>query len=204
MKTRIAQIVVLLLSSIAFAFNHPELKWQSVTTSHFIIHYYNRTEPAVYATWKIAEESYAALSELYDYAERDKINIALADYDDYSNGSTDWTNGSIIIWVTDAHFDLRGNNTWLRNVITHELSHIVTLEKKSKMQLFDWTFSLDYESPHAGVSLAEPFATTRFWPGWIAEGAAQLESARRGNDSLGFAARDAPVGRGSIRAATQS
>jgi len=32
------------------------------------------------------------------------------------------------------------------------------------------------------VSLAEPFATTRFWPNWLAEGAAQLESARRGND----------------------
>ncbi len=182
MKTRVSLAFALLLPSLVCAFNHPEIKWQSVTTSHFIIHYYDRTEPAVYATWKIAEESYAALSELYDYNEREKINIALADYDDYSNGSTDWTNGSIIIWVTDARFDLRGNNTWLRNVITHELSHIVTLEKKSKMQLFDWTFEVDYQSPSVGVSLAEPFATTRFWPNWLAEGAAQLESARRGND----------------------
>jgi hypothetical protein len=182
MRTKITLIFILLLSTLLFAFNHPEIKWQSVTTSHFIIHYYNRTEPAVYATWKIAEESYAALSELYDYNERDKINIALADYDDYANGSTDWTNGSIIIWITDARFDLRGNNTWLRNVITHELAHVVTLEKKSKLQLFDWTFALDYESPNVGVALAEPFATTRFWPNWLAEGAAQLESARRGND----------------------
>ncbi len=182
MKARITAALVLLLSTLLFAFNHPEIKWQSVTTSHFIIHYYDRTEPAVYATWKIAEESYAALSELYDYNERDKINIALADYDDYANGLTDWTNGSIIIWVTDARFDLRGNNTWLRNVITHELAHIVTLEKRSKMQLLDWTFALDYESPRASVSLEEPFATTRLWPNWLAEGAAQLESARRGND----------------------
>ena len=182
MKQKIAAIAVLLSASCLFAFNHPEIKWQSVTTNHFIIHYYDKTEPAVYATWKIAEESYAALSELYDYTEREKINIALADYDDYSNGFASWTNGSIMIWVTDLRDDLRGNNTWLRNVITHELSHIVTLEKRSKMQFFDWTFGLDYQSPAVGVSLAEPFATTRFWPNWLAEGAAQLESARRGND----------------------
>jgi|GEM_PF-889512 hypothetical protein len=182
MKTKAAVAFVLFLSGVLCAFNHPEIKWKSVTTSHFIIHYYDRTEPAVYAAWKIAEESYAALSELYDYTEREKINLALADYDDYSNGYASWTNGSIMIWVTDSRFDLRGNNTWLRNVITHELSHIVTLEKSSKMQLFDWTFELDYQSPAADISLTEPFATTRFWPNWLAEGAAQLESARRGND----------------------
>jgi hypothetical protein len=182
MKPQVATATILFLSSLAFSFNHPELKWQSVTTAHFIIHYYDRTEPAVYATWKIAEESYASLSDLYDFSEHDKINIALADYDDYANGSTDWTNGSIIIWITDARFDLRGNTTWLRNVITHELSHVVTLETKSKMQLFDWTFAFDYTSPRVGISLAEPFATTRFWPSWLTEGAAQLESTRRGND----------------------
>jgi hypothetical protein len=182
MKQKIAASLVLFCASCLFAFNHPEIKWQSVTTNHFIIHYYDRTEPAVYATWKIAEEAYAALSGLYDYTERDKISIALADYDDYANGFAAWTEGSIMIWVTDARFELRGNNTWLRNVITHELAHIVTLEKKSKVQLLDWTIGLEYQSPNAGVSLYEPFGTTRFWPEWFAEGTAQLESGRRGND----------------------
>lgn len=182
MNQKIAASLVLFCASCLFAFNHPEIKWQSVTTNHFIIHYYDKTEPAVYATWKIAEEAYASLSDLYDYTEREKINIALADYDDYANGFASWTNGSIMIWVTDSRFDLRGNNTWLRNVITHELAHIVTLEKNSKLQLFDWTFGLDYQSPAVGVSLTEPFATTRLWPNWLAEGAAQLESARRGSD----------------------
>ena len=182
MKIKTAAIVVLYCASCLFAFNHPEIKWQSVTTNHFIIHYYDKTEPAVYATWKIAEDAYAALSALYEYDEREKISIALADYDDYANGFASWTDGSIMIWVTDARFELRGNNTWLRNVITHELAHIVTLEKKSKMQLLDWTLGFDYESPSAKVSLAEPFGTTRFWPEWFAEGTAQLESGRRGND----------------------
>jgi len=68
-----------------------------VAKRHHVSFHYPLLRPyrtAVYATWKIAEESYAALSELYDYNEREKINIALADYDDYSNGTTDWTNGA--------------------------------------------------------------------------------------------------------------
>ena len=92
------------------------------------------------------------------------------------------TNGSIIIWIIDARIDLRSGNTWLRNVITHELSHIMTLEKQSSPQLLDWTFSLSYRSPHSAVSIGEPFATTMFWPEWFAEGIAQRESARAGND----------------------
>jgi len=174
--------IVFVLINLASAFNHPEIHWKSVTTSHFIINYYDRTEPAVYATWRIAEEAYQSLSELYEYEERAKINISLADYDDYSNGFASWTDGSIMIWVTDIRFDLRGNNTWLNNVITHELSHIMTLEKKSKMQLFDWSFSFNYASRFDTLSLTEPFATTRLYPEWLAEGIAQHESERRGND----------------------
>jgi hypothetical protein len=182
MKKSTVCVLVCAMISLASAFNHPEIHWKSVTTAHFIINYYDRTEPAVYATWKIAEAAYESLSSLYDYEARSKINISLADYDDYANGFASWTNGSIMIWVTDIRFDLRGNNTWLNNVITHELSHIMTLEKKSKMQLFDWTFSFGYQSPDATMMLAEPFATTRLFPEWLAEGIAQHESERRGND----------------------
>jgi Periplasmic component of the Tol biopolymer transport system len=174
--------LVFLVAHIAFCFNHPEIIWRSVVTDHFIIHYYDKTEAAVYPAWKIAEEQYAALSDLYNYTPRDKINLALADYDDYSNGFAGWTNGSIMIWTIDLRFDLRDNNTWLRNVITHELSHIMTLEKESRPQLLDWTFSLSYQSPHSTIALMEPCATNIFWPEWFAEGIAQRESNRAGND----------------------
>ena len=174
---------IILFTHSVSAFNHPEIKWRSVVTDHFIIHFYDRTEPAVYAAWKIAEQAYESLSNLYDFSERGKINIALADYDDYSNGFASWTNESIMIWITDARFDLRGDNTWLRNVITHELTHIVTLEKRSKLQLLDWSFNLSYQSPHAAIALSIPTATSMFWPSWFAEGMAQRESQRAGNDS---------------------
>ncbi|HAJ79094.1 MAG TPA: hypothetical protein DCO75_04920, partial [Fibrobacteres bacterium] len=174
---------MMILTGSLYAFNHPEIKWRSVASEHFIINFYDRTEPAVYAAWKIAEQEYKSLSEIYDFTEHDKINIALADYDDYSNGYASWTNGAIMIWITDSRFDLRGNNTWLRNVITHELTHIVTLEKQSKLQLLDWALSLGYQSPHSDIDLAVPVATSMFWPEWFAEGIAQRESERAGNDS---------------------
>jgi hypothetical protein len=182
MKRTAVLAFVLILFTMASAFNHPEIRWKSVTTAHFIINYYDRTEPAVYATWKIAEAAYESLSSLYEYEERSKINISLADFDDYANGFASWTNGSIMIWVTDSRFDLRGNNTWLNNVITHELAHIMTLEKRPKMQMFDWTFSLGYSSPADTLLITEPVATTRLFPEWLVEGIAQRESERRGND----------------------
>jgi hypothetical protein len=173
---------MLTMTGSAHCFNHPEIKWRSVVTDHFFIHYYDRTEPAVYAAWKIVEQAYASLSDLYDFEERGKINIALADFDDYSNGFASWTNGSIMIWIIDEYFDLRGNNTWLRNVITHELSHIVTLEKRPGIQLIDWTFSVDYASPNASIALTDPLLTNLMWPSWFAEGIAQREAQRAGND----------------------
>jgi hypothetical protein len=173
---------VLFLAGGALAFNHPEIRWRSVVTDHFIIHYYDHTEPAVYAAWKIAEQGYTSLSELYGVEMREKINLALADYDDYSNGFANWTNATILIWISDENFDLRGNNTWLQNVIMHELAHIMTLKKKTDMQILDWNLGLAYTSPFASVTLSDPMATTMFWPEWFAEGLAQRESERAGND----------------------
>jgi hypothetical protein len=92
----------------------------------------------VYAVWKIAEEVYSVLVEEYGFKLPEPISISLADYDDYSNGWADWTSSNIMIWITDIRFDLRGNTTWLSNVLTHELTHIIRLQLKKSMQLMDF------------------------------------------------------------------
>lgn len=164
------------------AFNHPEIQWKSVTTDHFIINYYDRTEPLLYATWRIAEEAYKELAALYEYTHERKISLSLADYDDYSNGWADWLSGSIMIWTPDARFELRGNPTWLRNVIAHELAHIMSLHQRKKMQTLDFTLSAYYSSPSSQVALQEPFGRMTFIPEWLAEGVAQMGSQRTGGD----------------------
>ena len=151
---------IIFSKSFLFAYNHPEIKWKTVTTKHFYIHYYDKTEPAVYAAWKIAEEAYSVFDSLYMFNDYNKIHLVLADYDDYSNGYAAWTQRTIMVWVPDARFDLRSNTTWLRDVITHELAHIMSLDKKKGMQLLDWTIALEYASPNVNVLYGEPIAFT--------------------------------------------
>ena len=105
------RIVIFLtfLAATAAAFNHPEIKWESVTSEHFIINYYDRTEPLVYAAWKISEQAYDVLSKLFDYEPMDKIALSLADYDDFSNGFAEWTAANIMIWIPDSRFAVARN-----------------------------------------------------------------------------------------------
>ncbi|HEX2959546.1 MAG TPA: hypothetical protein VHO70_22110 [Chitinispirillaceae bacterium] len=171
-----------ILFSTAFSFNHPEIKWKSVATEHFRINYYDDVEAAVYPTWKIAEEVYAAISKMYGYKLRDKINLSLADYDDYSNGSAEWTSSNITIWVTDSRFDLRSNSTWLRNVITHELTHIISLENKKGLQMLDIAIGAQLQSPDETIVVNNPIVRISTFPNWLSEGIAQLETEHQGND----------------------
>ena len=174
--------VVFCLFTAVFGYNHPEIEWKTVTTEHFRIHFYDKTESSVYATWKIAEEAYSVLSEIYNYQVRDKISISLANYDDYSNGWADWTSGCIMIWIPDSRFDLRSNTTWLRNVITHELAHIVSLEAKKKMQLLDIVAGFNISTPDEQITIEEPFARVSLYPAWLSEGIAQYEAEALGQD----------------------
>lgn len=170
------------LFSTVFSFNHPEIKWKSVSTEHFKINYYDNVEAAVYPTWKIAEEVYAAINKLYGYKLKDKINLSIADYDDYSNGWAEWTSANIMIWVPDSRFDLRSNNTWLRNVITHELTHIISLENKKGLQLLDIAIGAQLQSTDETIVVTNPIARITTFPDWLSEGIAQLETERQGND----------------------
>jgi Tol biopolymer transport system component len=170
------------LFSTALSFTHPEIKWKSVSTEHFKINYYDNVEAAVYPTWKIAEEVYAAINQIYGYKLRDKINLSIADYDDYSNGWAEWTSSNIMIWVPDSRFDLRSNNTWLRNVITHELTHIISLENKKGLQMLDVAIGAQLQSPDETIVVNNPIARITAFPDWLSEGIAQLETEHQGND----------------------
>ncbi len=175
-------ILLLFIPVVLNAYNHPEISWKSVTTEHFIINYYDRTEHAVYAAWKISEDAFEVLTELLDYRPRDKIALSLAEYDDMSNGFAEWTSATIMIWLPDSRFELRSNTTWLRNVITHELTHIMSLEQKRRMQLLDISLSLNLTTPDEDYGIIEPFAKISTYPAWLAEGMAQFETECLGND----------------------
>ncbi len=184
MKKLLCGLSILITVAYCTGYNHPEIKWRTVTTEHFSINYYDKTEPALYASWKVAEETFAALAPFFDYKLRTRIELSLADYDDYSNGWADYTSGAIMIWIPDAQMEFRTNTTWLRNVISHEITHILSLESTNNRRstMIDMAIDLNLQGPCESLTLQEIAAKITPWPNWFVEGISQLGAERLGHD----------------------
>ncbi|MBN1351786.1 PD40 domain-containing protein [candidate division KSB1 bacterium] len=166
-------------------YNHPELDWLTIETEHFFVHYHKGAERTARLTAKIAEDVHNALSEFYDYVPDTKIHWIIRDHDDYSNGITYFQDNKIEIWATAMDFELRGTHNWLRNVITHEYTHMIHIgaARKFPRQLPAIYFQLiDYEKEkrpdvlygYPNKIISYPISGT-IVPNWFAEGVAQFQ-----------------------------
>jgi hypothetical protein len=176
----IAAFTILTVTTIhsVSGFNHPEINWRTVTSDHFAVHFYDNTEPFVSPAIAIAEEVYPGLNEAYGFFTTKKIDIVLADYDDYTNGFADWLGGGVMIWTPDGAFSFRGNTTWLRNVLTHELTHIITMRKAQGMQMVDFNVSATILRPGLMGQAGRAMPAMNIFPNWFAEGLAQIGAFR--------------------------
>jgi len=110
----------------------PDLKWFTIETQHFYIHYHNGLE-------KIAEES-AGLFEEVDGLMRNfipdmhegKTHVVMTYFTDLSNGfATPFPQRTIYLFLTPPSSDseLVYNMDWVKTLFIHEYSHIVQLER---------------------------------------------------------------------------
>jgi Tol biopolymer transport system component len=131
-----ATVAVLMLlvftASAATPRNRTDLKWQTLTTEHFQVHYHQGTENTARRTAAIAEEIYPAITGLYDF-EPPTTHLIIRDTDDYANGAAYYYDDKIEIWATALEFELRGTHQWLRDVITHEFTHMVQLQAAARL-----------------------------------------------------------------------
>ncbi|MFH0883743.1 MAG: hypothetical protein V2A56_12210 [bacterium] len=166
--------------------NHPELAWMTFETEHFIIHYHDGARRTADTIAKIAEEIYPVITSMYDYAPDTKFHFIVKDTDDYANGAAYYYNNKMLIWATALDYDLRGTKNWLRDVITHEYTHIIQLgaaRKLSRNLPMLYLQVLGYEDEKRpdvlygfpNVLASYPFAMT-VMPNWLAEGTAQFNS----------------------------
>ncbi|MDZ7301193.1 MAG: DPP IV N-terminal domain-containing protein [candidate division KSB1 bacterium] len=166
-------------------FTHPELKWSTIETAHFYVHFHNGVENTGRLVAKIAEDIYAPITSMYGYEPDGKIHFVVKDYDDYSNGGAFYLDNKVEIWASALDFELRGTHNWLRNVITHEFTHMISLGAARKIIRHIPAFylqTLGYESekrpdvllgyPNRIISYPIPFTTV---PAWFAEGVAQYQ-----------------------------
>lgn len=167
------------------AYNHPELNWKTIETQHFFVHFHDGAERTAKLVAKISEDIYAPVTALYLYEPDGKIHFIVRDHDDYSNGGAYYYDNKVEIWATAMDFELRGTHNWLRNVVTHEFAHMVSLGAARKMTRSVPAFyfqALGYEDekrpdvlrgyPNRIVSY--PIVMTVL-PHWFAEGVAQYQ-----------------------------
>ncbi len=164
-------------------FPHPELVWRTIDTRHFLVHYHEGAERTARVIAKIAEDIYGPVTSFYEHEPDSKISFIVKDYDDISNGAAYFYDNRIEIYAPSMDFELRGTHNWLRNVITHEFTHIIQIQTSMKFGrkvpavYLQW---LGYESErrvdvlYGYPNIVASYPISGFVvPAWFAEGVAQ-------------------------------
>lgn len=169
----------------AFYGNQSEVKWKSAETKHFFVHYPVEYRTQAQEATTFAESLYDTLAMRYKIKLPSKVNLVF-DNALFSNGEASPVFNKFHIWLTDWDFKVRGSHSWLKNVITHEFSHLISMQDGSKTP-FPWISALQIsksdfynEKNNFSFSTYIPFMIQPFW---FAEGTAQYESYRMGFDS---------------------
>ncbi len=180
----LAFVIILSLNSYAQSvYNHPEIDWQTIETEHFKIHFYSDTEILAREAAGILEYVYPYITDLYQYEPKKKTDLIFTDTEDVANGVAYYYDNKMIIWASPLDIALRGSHKWLENVLTHEFTHIISIQKAMKAgtkvpgAFLQWISyekethqNVLYGYPNAVVSYPIPAAVV---PPWLAEGTAQ-------------------------------
>lgn len=164
------QFTLIFLSIICFSFGqstwswsgrvHPELKWSTIQTKHFNIHYHQGLDSIAIKGAALAEQIYPTLLKQMDLDSIPTIDVIFTSEDEIMNGFALWTY-TTFIWVdqNDAAIWLE-NEKWLFQVLSHELQHIFLFHRIRTWMPQPWAFLLSST------------------PGWVVEGLAEYETER--------------------------
>jgi hypothetical protein len=187
----IGLVAIAVLATGAGATENPRLKWKTISTEHFDVHFHEGEEWTGEQVAKIAEEIYGPVTSVYHYQPK-RTHFVILDTQDYANGAAYYYDDKVEIWATNLEFNLRGTTEWLRNVVTHEYTHIVSIQAGMKFPKRIPAFyfqAIDFEKEkrpdvingYPDVIVSYPITGTVV-PGWWAEGVAQYQSPSMRND----------------------
>ncbi len=109
----------------------PRLRWQSLKTEHFWIHYHQGLEDIARRMAVISERTHARLTGETGWQPFLRTDLILVDNMDLANGfATPFPYNRVQIFINRADFDsVLGNfDDWLELVFTHEYVHILNLD----------------------------------------------------------------------------
>jgi hypothetical protein len=110
----------------------PALRWHTIETPHFQLHYHDGLAPLAQRAARAAEGSYELLVPLLGHRPSRRIQIVLSDETDSANGSATATlRPQIQLFAVppDDRSELNDYEDYLWNVVVHEQAHIQHLDE---------------------------------------------------------------------------
>jgi len=113
----------------------PALRWSTITTDHFAVHF-----PANHGTDSsslilarrvagVAEQVHARTTEATGWTPRSRTHVVVADFFDYANGwATPLPDNTITVIPTLPSGSRTAFDDWLRTLVAHEYAHIVQMD----------------------------------------------------------------------------
>lgn len=150
--------------------HEPDLRWQSVVTEHFSVHYPEGFEDLGRRVATLCEQLYEPVSRSLNWFPG-RTDVVVHTRADFPGGVVTFLPWRMELFITEPQSNVAGSgDSWLRVVIAHELTHIVHLRK------------------HRGLStITQPLLGefNAFWhhivPQWFTEGFATLNESRHTN-----------------------
>jgi WD40 repeat protein len=180
-KTYLPMAVLAVLLFIAEA-GHAQM--QTLITEHFRVHFMPGAEGTARRVAETAEEVFPTLAAAYNYYDDFRtIHVLVLDSSDQlGNGSADYYSNTMAIWATNLDMELRGSHDWIKNVVTHELNHIITLNMARKKWPFQFALiSVSRSNSNPDISFQFPLYHMNAPRAW-SEGIAQYGAHKFGYD----------------------
>ena len=167
LKRCLATLVVFLACAAhaqAQDFVDPRLSWRTLHSAHFSVHFPEARRADAQLVAAVAESVYPRITRQLEWEPRSRTQVLLLDSADFSNGfATPLPYNETGIFLTPPDDgELLQNRDWLELVLTHELTHIVHLDKARGLPL-------GLRSVFGRLVFTFPNV---FQPGWIVEGLA--------------------------------
>ncbi len=163
-----AGVLLLLRSSLAAAqllgFADPGLRWRTLETAHFSVHFAEQNRAQARIAAEVAEKVYPRITGMLRWQPRARTHLIVLDSADFSNGfatPVPFNHSGIFLSPPDGGQLLQGRE-WLELVLTHEFFHVVHLDKARGAPL-------GFRNVLGRWVLFFPNALQ---PGWIVEGLA--------------------------------
>ena len=129
---RVVALLALLFSAAPALAGDGDLRWRTVDTPHFQLHFPQGLEPVAHRAARVCEEAWAILTPLLEYAPRHRVQVLVTDWGDSANGSATALPIPFMNLLA-APPALDGNladyDDWLRVLVFHEFIHILQLDQ---------------------------------------------------------------------------